>query len=152
MHAPPGFKFERQWLNYCCKVHAVAKDLVEGRSGVIATADALCSLAGWLRITDDEDIVVFLQIRRRVVELPTGPERAMWAAHALARADIKISAIEASWSATALKAAQSLMEKYAPALQRRRELRKLQRAAQSSNNRLERSGRSSGEEQGGSND
>jgi hypothetical protein len=124
MQRPEWITNEPQWIKHCCQIRARAEDLVAGRLGVIEAARALLPLIFWTRSQDDPDLAVFTRIDDESTVLPVGPERSQWAAHALEREDAKSRAIEEKWPDIALRAAQSLVERYAWSLEARAALRR----------------------------
>jgi hypothetical protein len=130
MQIPKGIKFERQWLNHCCRIHAVAKELLTAHIGLTEAASTFVRLAIWTHAREDEDLRVFDRITKAFAPYPTGTKRTFWAAHALVREDVKIRMLEQWWHEPALSAAHNLLTKYAWALERRAELRRKQRQEQ----------------------
>jgi hypothetical protein len=121
---PEGIHNEPLWIKHCVKIRARALDLIEGRLDLFSAARALRVLARWTHAESDPDLRIFDRIDDEAGSLPTGPERAYWAPHALAREDKKIHAIEHKWREPALTAARNLVEGYAWSLEARAALRK----------------------------
>jgi hypothetical protein len=130
MQPPVGITNEGKWIRHCCVIYARACEVVEGKIGIIEAARAFMPLISWTRAGSDPDLAVFRHLNDAVIELPVGVERAMWAAHALAREDVKIRAIERKWHEKALRAARNIKDKYAWSLEARAALRKAAREAQ----------------------
>jgi hypothetical protein len=130
MQPPVGITNESKWIRHCCVIHARACDVLEGKIGIIEAARAFMPLIFWVRANSDPDLAVFKRLNDAVIELPVGLERAMWAAHALAREDVKIRIVEMKWHDAALRAARNLKDKYAWSLDARAVLRKEAREAQ----------------------
>lgn len=124
MKPPKGITDEPKWIRHCCQIHARAKELREGKIDLIEASVALGPLASWTRAESERDFDVFRRLRDELIGLPIGPERKWWAAHALAREDLKIRAIEDQWRGKALKAAGNLEAKYAWSIAARAALRK----------------------------
>jgi hypothetical protein len=124
MQRPDWVTNEPQWIKHCCQIRARAEDLVAGPLGVIQTAGALLPLIFWTRGQYDPDLAVFTRIDEESAVLPVGPERSQWAVHALGRDDTKIRAIEERRREEALRAARSLVERYAWSLEARAALRR----------------------------
>jgi hypothetical protein len=103
---------EASWRKKRKTVVARARDLIEGRIGVIVCAREMSKLAFWLREQDDPNFVTFRAIDSESDTLPAGPEREFWSASALREEDEKIHAAESLWRASAMEAAQALLEKY----------------------------------------
>ena len=118
MPVPEGITNEPLWRKHCRKIHARVRDLLDGRMGVIETARALYPLAVWTRVENDPDFTLFRAIESETDHLPVGPVRQKWAAHALAREDMKIRAAEDHWRQEALAAAARLAERYKWAVER----------------------------------
>jgi hypothetical protein len=121
---PEGIHNEPLWIKHCTKIRARALDLIEGSLDLFSAARALHSLAILTRAKSDPDLLIFERIDAEIGSLPTGPERAYWAAHALEREDKKIHAVEGKWREIALAAAKNLVERYAWSPEARAELRK----------------------------
>lgn len=115
---PEGIKNKPQWRKHCRKIHARAKDLLNGRLGVIETARALCPLAFWTQVENKPDFRLFRAIASETDDLPVGTVRENWAPHALAREDARIQAAEAAWRDQALEAAARLVDRYKWAVER----------------------------------
>jgi hypothetical protein len=130
MKPPKGITDESKWIRHCCQIHARAKQLLEGKISLIEASIALGPLASWTRAESERDFEVFRRLRDELIGLPIARERKWWAAHALAREDIKIHAIEDKWRGKAMKAAANLEAKYAWSLAARAELRKQTRKTQ----------------------
>jgi hypothetical protein len=130
MKPPKGITDEAKWIRHCSQIHARAKELREGKISLIEASVALGPLASWTRLESERDFEVFRRLRDELIGLPIGRERKWWAAHALAREDVKIQAIEDKWRSKAMKAAGNLEAKYAWSLAARAELRKQARKAQ----------------------
>jgi hypothetical protein len=128
MKIPDRILNEAQWVKHCCQIRARAIELLEGKIQLWDAVVALGNLARWTCAKDDPDLKVFQNIRDAMIGLPVGSEREHWKPEALAREDIKIRAIEGGWRSAALEAANHLVGKYAWALDRRTELRRLARA------------------------
>lgn len=130
MKPPKGITDEAKWIRHCCQIHARAKELREGKISLIEASVALGPLASWTRLESERDFEVFRRLRDELIGLPIGRERKWWAAHALAREDVKIQTIEDKWRSKAMKAAGNLEAKYAWSLAARTALRKQARKAQ----------------------
>ncbi|HRN82095.1 MULTISPECIES: hypothetical protein [Nitrosomonas] len=91
---------------------ARARDLVEGRIGVIVCAREMSKLAFWLREQNDPSFATFRGIDSESDTLPAGPERQYWSESALREEDEKIRVAEDLWRTVAMEAARALMEKY----------------------------------------
>ncbi len=109
---PPGITNEKQWRNHCRKIHARAKDLLDGRSGVIETARAMCPLAFWTKVDREPEFQLFRAISSETDHLPIGEVRTHWAPDALAREDVFIQAAEGLWKQQAITAAAQLVQRY----------------------------------------
>ena len=112
MQRPPWVTNEEEWNKDCQTIVDRARDLVEGRIGVIAAAQELVSLGSAIRALEGPDFTAFIAINSESDHLPTGPERRHWAAEALIQKDREIRHLEDSWRAEAVKAAESLLAKY----------------------------------------
>lgn len=123
MQRPNTLKNEPKWIKDCTKIRARALELVDRKISLIEAAVALQKLAFWTHAQSDPDLSVFISINRDLMGLPTGSERAYWAAHALAREDLKIQAIVDKWQHPALDAAKRLVDRYAWSLEARAALR-----------------------------
>jgi hypothetical protein len=130
MKPPKGITDEAKWIRHCCQIHARAKELREGKIGLIEASVALGPLASWTRMESERDFEVFRRLRDELIGLPIARERKWWAAHALAREDVKIQAIQDKWRSKAMKAAANLEAKYAWSLESRAALRKQARKEQ----------------------
>jgi hypothetical protein len=124
MKPPKGITDEAKWIRHCCQIHARAKELREGKISLIEASVALGPLASWTRLESEQDFEVFRRLRDELIGLPIGRERKWWAAHALAREDIKILKIQDKWRSKAMKAAGNLEAKYAWSLAAHAALRK----------------------------
>lgn len=123
MQVPAGITNVPRWEEHCRKIHARARDLADGKIGVVEAAEALQILAIWTKAQDDPDLSVFRHIWGELLGLPIGREREFWTKHALEREDVKIRAVEQRWRPIALASAHRLIDKYRWALaarQRRR--------------------------------
>jgi hypothetical protein len=103
---------EASWLKNRRRVVARARDLIDGRIGVIVCAREMSKLAFWLREQNDPSFMIFRGIDSESDALPAGPEREFWSASALREQDQKIDAFEGSWRDAAMQAAKDLVEKY----------------------------------------
>jgi hypothetical protein len=112
MKRPDWVTNEASWKKTCRKVVARARDLSEGRIGVIVCAREMSKLAFWLRAEEDPDFKVFRAIESESIDLPAGTERQRWSVSALEREDKKISEFKSVWRGDALAAAAALMKKY----------------------------------------
>jgi len=128
MRRPDAIRNEPRWIVLCTKIRARALDFIEERLGMFEAAQALNKLAIWTHARDDADLKVFGLIYGEFLGLPAGSERVHWAAHALAKEDVKIRAVEARWSEKAQAAAAGLVERYAWSLEARAALRRAGRA------------------------
>jgi hypothetical protein len=140
MRPPIGITNEPKWIRHCCKIHARAKDLLNGNTNLIEASIALVPLMIWTRAESDPDLKVFRLLRDEFIGLPIGRERQYWAAHALAREDVKIRAVEDTWREAAMQAARNLQQKYAWSLEARAELRQQAREAQRIRESIDRKG------------
>jgi len=109
---PPDITNVPRWEEHCRKVHARAKDLIDGKVGVIEAAEILHRLAIWTRAESDPDFSVYRKICGEIVGLPVGRERRHWSQEALEREDVKIKALEESWRPAALTSAHRLVDRY----------------------------------------
>ena len=114
---------EPKWIKDCTKIRARALELVDGKISLIDAAFALEKLAIWTHATSDPDLTVFKTLLNELIGLPIGSERSYWAAHALAREDLKINPIIEKWRKRGLDAARRLVDRYAWSLEARAELR-----------------------------
>ena len=119
MERPPTIKNEPKWIKDCTKIRARALELVEGKISLIEAALALEKLAIWTHAQSDPDLTLFKRITDDLSGLPTGSERSRWAAHALAREDVKIKAVVDKWQRRGLAAASNLVDRYAWSLDAR---------------------------------
>src|SRR5262245_15580358 len=103
---------EASWRKTRRRVVARARDLIEGRIGVIMCAREMSKLAFWLREQNDPDFLIFRGIDSESDALPAGPERQWWSESALREEDEKIRAAEDLWRVAATEAARALIEKY----------------------------------------
>jgi len=113
MERPVWATNEQQWTTHCRKVRARARDLLEGRLGVIASAREFVRLAHWVRADEDPDFTTFIGIDSESDHLPIGIVRREWASDALAEKDRDIRELEDRWREAAYGAARNLLEKYA---------------------------------------
>ncbi|WP_090532850.1 hypothetical protein [Paraburkholderia sartisoli] len=118
MKIPEGIRNEALWRKHCRKIHARAKDLLEGRLGIVETARAICLLAIWTRVESEPEFQLFSAIDRETCYLPVGAVRAYWMPEVLAREDVLIEAAENRWRDQAIAAAEALVERYKWALKR----------------------------------
>ena len=118
--APAGITNIPLWEEHCRKIHARAKDLIEGKLSVLNAAVAIERLVFPARAGTDADLLVFKTISHETIGLPIGPERQYWSEEALRREDQKIHALEERWKLVALASAQRLIERYSWALDARR--------------------------------
>jgi len=125
LQAPPGIRNIAHWEENCRKIHARAKDLIEGKIGVIEAARSLHLLSIWTSAQKDEDFLVFHEIDFGIIGLPVGSERQYWAKHALEQQDVTIHALEEYWISAALISAHRLVKKYRWALAARQRRRML---------------------------
>jgi hypothetical protein len=125
LEKPPWVTNEPHWVNLCRKVHARASDFVSGRCDLFEVIEELLKLQTWLRLKDDPDFQVFASIYAEARHLPFGPERAYWAADALARKDVELRAIKEQWFDRAMQASMNLEVRFAWAVARRKELARL---------------------------
>jgi hypothetical protein len=112
-----------RWEEHCRKIHARARDLIEGKISLMQAAVEINKLANWTLAGDDPDLAIFGKALFASIGLPTGPEREYWSEAALERVAPQIEAWEARWRPLALEAAPRVVEKYRWALaarQRRR--------------------------------
>jgi hypothetical protein len=128
MKPPKGVTDEPKWIRHCCQIYARAKELREGKIGLVEASVALGPLASWTRVESEGDFDVFRRLTDELVGLPIGRERKWWAVDALAREDIKIQTIEDKWRSKAMKAAGNLEAKYAWSLAAHTAQRKKARA------------------------
>jgi hypothetical protein len=112
MQRPVWATNEEQWTTHCRKIRARARDLLEGRLGVIAAAREFTRLAQWARAHEDPDFTTFVGIDSESDHLPVGPVRAEWASDALAKKDSEIHELENKCREDAYRAARNLLEKY----------------------------------------
>jgi hypothetical protein len=123
MHRPGTLRNEAKWIKDCTKIRARALELVNGKISLIDAAFALHKYAIWTHAESDPDLSLFNRILDDLLGLPIGPERAYWAAHALAREDLKIKAVVDQWQQAAINAATRLVDRYAWSLEARARLR-----------------------------
>src|ERR1700678_1219719 len=110
--APAGVTNIPLWEEHCRKIHARAKDLIEGKLSVLNAANAIRPLVFWVRAEMDADLSVFKTISDETIGLPVGPERQYWSEEALQREDRKIQSLEERWKPAALASAHRLVERY----------------------------------------
>jgi hypothetical protein len=113
MDRPSWVTNEYHWRENCREIVQRARDVVEGRVGIIEAARVLKELAFRVRAEEDPDFVTFRVIDSESHPLPVGPERKNWSADALEREDAKIAAFEEHWLAKAVSSARSLAQRYA---------------------------------------
>jgi hypothetical protein len=118
-----AIKNEPKWIKDCTKIRARASELVDGKISLIEAALALEKLAIWTHAQSDPDLSLFKRIIDDLSGLPIGSERSHWAAHALAREDVKIKAVVDKWQHRGLNAASRLVNRYAWSLEARAGLR-----------------------------
>ena len=123
MERPPSIKNEPKWIKDCTKIRARASELVDGKISLIEAALALEKLAIWTHAQSDPDLSLFKRIIDDLSGLPIGSGRSHWAAHALAREDVKIKAVVDNWQHRGLNAAIRLVNRYAWSLEARAGLR-----------------------------
>ena len=112
VNRPEWVTNEASWLKNRRRVVARARDLVDGRLGVIACAREMGKLAFWLREENDPSFMLFRAIDSESDSLPVGSEREFWSESALREEDQKIHAFEDSWREDAVQAAKVLLAKY----------------------------------------
>jgi hypothetical protein len=123
LQVPAGITNVPLWEEDCRKIHARAKELIEGKVGVLQSAEALWHLAIRTHAYTDQHFLVYRQICSEIVGLPVGVERQFWAQKSLEREDVKIRALEEYWQPAAIASAHKLVVRYRWALaarQRRR--------------------------------
>jgi hypothetical protein len=124
LQVPARIRDVSRWEEHCRKIHARARDLVDGKLTLMQAAEAIHKLAIWTLATDDPDLAVFGKMLRDSVGLPIGSERQYWSKAALEREAPRIQAWEDRWKALALATAHRLIEKYRWALAARRRRRR----------------------------
>jgi hypothetical protein len=112
MRPPSWVANEASWLENRRRVVARARDLIEGRIGVIVCAREMSKLAFWLREESDPSFMVFRGIDTETDSLPAGPERDFWSESALREKDQMIHAAEIKWQDAAMEAAKNLVARY----------------------------------------
>jgi hypothetical protein len=112
MKRPVWVVNEAKWEADCAAVVQCARDLLEGRRGIIESARVLRRLAFEVRNEWDADFLVFRGIDSESDVLPIGRESDHWAPAALVREDEKIRAYEERCRADSVQAARRLMWKY----------------------------------------
>ena len=97
---------------------AVLTALIDGKIGTILASRKLASLRHTL-VGDkfDDAWRTFIGIDSETDDLPTGEERRHWAPDALAAKDVEIQRAEDMYRATALSAAQNLLQHYKEPIQ-----------------------------------
>jgi hypothetical protein len=123
MQRPETLRNEPKWIKDCTKIRARALEFIEGKISLIDAAVALQKLAIWTHAQSDPDLSLFNRVMHDLLDLPIGSERSYWAAHALAREDLKIKAVVDKWQQPALDAAGRLVDRYAWSLEARASLR-----------------------------
>jgi len=123
MQRPETIRNESKWIKDCTRIRARALELVDGKINLIDAAFALQKVAIWTQAQSDPDLSLFSRITDDLLGLPIGSERAYWAAHALAREDLKIKGVVDKWRQPALEAARRLVDRYAWSLEARAALR-----------------------------
>ena len=123
MQRPETLRNEPKWIKDCTKIRARALELIDGKISLIDAALALHKLAIWTHALSDPDLSLFNRVLDDLLGLPIGSERSYWAAHALAREDLKIKAVVDKWQQPALDAAARLVDRYAWSLEARAVLR-----------------------------
>jgi hypothetical protein len=123
MERPQSIRNEPKWIKDCTKIRARALDLLEGRINLIDAAVALQTLANATHAKSDPDLTLFMRVNEHLMGLPVGSERSHWAAHALAREDVKIKLVVDKWQQPALDAARRLVDRYGWSLEARAALR-----------------------------
>ena len=120
---PRGITNVARWEEQCRKIHARAKDFIDGKITLLQAAPELQRLALATLADKDPDLGIFMKICRELVGLPIGKERQYWGKHALEREDAKIDTVEKRWTPHARASAHRLVDRYRWALaarQRRR--------------------------------
>jgi hypothetical protein len=112
MKRPAWVVNEAEWLADCDAIVQCARDLIEGRRGIIESARVLQSLAFSVRDERDPDFVVFRGIDSETDALPVGEVRKYWSPSALEREDVKIRSCEERYRKAAMEAANRLIVKY----------------------------------------
>jgi hypothetical protein len=112
MRRPAWVVNDAEWKTDCAEIVRCARDLVEGRRGIIESARVLHRLAFKVRDEWDADFVVFRGIDSERNDLPAGPEREHWAPAALVREDEKIRCYEDQCRPEAMQSARRLLWKY----------------------------------------
>ena len=123
MQRPETIRNEPKWIKECARIRARALEFVDGKISLVDATLALRKLAIWTHAKSDPDLSLFDRIYDDLLELPIGSERSYWAAHALAREDVKIKAVVDKWQRPALDAARRLVDRYAWSLEARTRLR-----------------------------
>ena len=85
IQVPPGITNVPRWEEDCRKIHARARDLVDGKIGVIEAAEALHILVFWTKAQQDQDFAPFLRLWEDLIGLPIGSARILGQTRARAR-------------------------------------------------------------------
>jgi hypothetical protein len=92
----------------------IARDVLEGRSGVIEGSRLLASLSHRVGLGEfDADFLPFVGIDSETDHLPIGEVRRHWAADALATKDAELAAAEAFYRQRAFEACSRLIARFA---------------------------------------
>ncbi len=96
------------------QVVTVARDILEGRSGVIEGSRLLASLSHCIGVGEfDADFLPFVGIDSETDHLPIGEVRRHWAADALATKDAELAVAEAFYRQRASAACARLIARFA---------------------------------------
>lgn len=112
MDRPKWVRNEAEWRSDCNAIVRSARDLIDGRKGVIESARALRRLGQKVRADGDPDFTLFIAIDSESDSFPVGDERKNWALPALEHEDVKIGSFEKAWRGQAVNAARRLFDKY----------------------------------------
>ena len=96
------------------RVVTVARDILEGRSGIIEGSRLLASLSHRVGLGEfDADFLPFVGIDSETSHLPIGEVRRHWAADALATKDSELAAAEAFYRQRACETCSRLVARFA---------------------------------------
>lgn len=106
-------KNERQIRDVKGKAVETAKDMLEGRVGIIEGSRLMQKLLWQTEITeDDPDLLSFMAIDSETDDLPVGEERRHWSTQALRERDVEIRRCEALYRQTAIEACRRIIERW----------------------------------------
>jgi hypothetical protein len=113
MIEPPAWvKNKDSWRKQCRRLVARAKELIEGRIGLIESAREINKYGFWFQATEDPDFMVFHALHRETGQIPLGEVRKLWAPEGLLIEELKIQSAEMKFREKAQKAARNLVKKY----------------------------------------